>query len=71
MVFKIIPFELVAANSSLLFWEYLVSADNGLTYNHKISHLTKRDIFQLFLCQNDKRIDKIPLLQTSTLFGIR
>ena len=40
----------------LLSREYMSSAFNGLTNRPKISDLTKRDVLQLNLCQNDETI---------------
>ena len=33
--------------------QYLLSADNELTYSRAISNLTKKDVLSLYLCQND------------------
>ena len=37
--------------------EHLASGDNGLTCNLKISDLTKRDIFRLYLYQSDEEAE--------------
>ena len=40
-----------------VYWQqYLASADNGLTYPPEISHLTKREVFQLYLSQNRENV---------------
>ena len=46
------------SKSSVLQREYLSSAVNVLTKCPKISHITKRDIFQVSFPQSDKKYDK-------------
>ena len=43
---------------SVLWREYLVSAVSGLTNSPKISDLTKTDIFQLYVLQNDETVGR-------------
>ena len=47
----------------------LKSADTGLTFNPKIYNVTRRDVFQLYLCENDELYYKSSFFQTSTVFG--
>ena len=56
LIFKINAFELVAIKSPLLWREYLASAVNGLTTKSKISNVTKRDFFHLYLWENDEKV---------------
>ena len=47
---------------------YLSSTVNVLTNSPKISHITKRDIFQIFFPQSDGKYDKIAPMQISQVF---
>ena len=63
---------IVCDNLSVLWAEFLARAVNRLTNSPKISDMTKRDVFQLFLFINYvKKQDKIALLQTFAVFGTR
>ena len=39
---------------SVLWRKHILPADNGLTYSFKISDLTKKNLFELYLCQHNK-----------------
>ena len=39
---------------SVLWQKHILSADNGLTYSPKTSDLTKKNLFELYLCQHNK-----------------
>ena len=56
-VLKINAFEQVAVNAGYLQREYLASAVNGLKSSPLISDLTKGDVFNLFLSQNDEKVE--------------
>ena len=40
----------------VLWWEYLASANNGLTYGPETTDLTKGHAFQLYLSQNVRKV---------------
>ena len=50
--------SIVCRKFSLLRREYLSSTVSVFTNSLKISHVTKKDILQHNLCQNDKKYDK-------------
>ena len=54
---------------SLLRTGYFSSAGNALTSRHNILHVNKRDIFQLNWLTRIKELEKIAVIQISTVLG--
>ena len=49
---------------------YLSTTLNVLTNTPEISHIPKRDIFQICFLQSDEKYEKIALMQISQVFGM-